>query len=69
MLCERHLLFFWGALLLRQENAGLEASCDLGSLKEIAQDINKNLNVDGLCWKFPGRLQEVVDREGDRLSK
>eukprot|EP00973_Karenia_brevis_P019988 2743556-Karenia_brevis.AAC.1 len=38
-------------------------------LKQIAQDINSNHNVEGLCWKFPGRVQEVIDREGDRLSK
>ena len=37
-------------------------------LKEIAEDINKNLNVEGLCRKFPLRVQEVIDREGDRLS-
>ena len=37
-------------------------------LKEIARDINQNLNVEGLCWKFPGRVLEVIDREGDRLS-
>ena len=36
-------------------------------LKEIALDINENLNVEGLCWKFPGRVNEVIDREGDRL--
>lgn len=38
-------------------------------LKEVAADINNKLNVEGLCWKFPGRVQELIDREGDRLSK
>eukprot|EP00973_Karenia_brevis_P013796 1872766-Karenia_brevis.AAC.1 len=36
-------------------------------LKEIAWDINAHLNVEGLCWKFPGRIQELIDREGGRL--
>ena len=36
--------------------------------KGIAQDINDNLNVDDLCRALPRRVQELVDREGDRIN-
>ena len=37
-------------------------------LRAICQDTNDNLEVDDLCRRFPKRLQELVDAEGDRLS-
>ena len=37
-------------------------------LKQIVQEINTTHDVDGLCRQFPRRLQELEDREGDRLK-
>ena len=37
--------------------------------KAIAQDINDNLDVDGLCRGLPKRVQRLVDAEGDRIKK
>ena len=37
-------------------------------LRAICQAINDNLEVDDLRKRFPKRLQELVDAEGDRLS-
>ena len=37
--------------------------------KAIAQDINDNLDVDGLCRGLPKRVQLLVDAEGDRIKK
>ena len=36
-------------------------------MREIAQDVNANLDVEGLCRAFPKRLQLLVDAEGDRI--
>ena len=36
-------------------------------LRSIFQDINDNLDVEGLCWSLPERLQALVDAEGDRI--
>ena len=36
-------------------------------LRGIFQDINDNLNVEGLCRSLPKRLQALVDAEGDRI--
>ena len=38
-------------------------------LQSICQDINSNCDVEGLCNRFPGRVQAVVDAEGDRINK
>ena len=35
----------------------------------ICQYINANYDVDGLCRELPGRLQTLVDREGDHIGK
>ena len=37
-------------------------------LKQIVQEINTTHDVDGLCRQFPRRLQELEEREGDRLK-
>ena len=37
-------------------------------LRSICQYINANFDVEGLCRKFPERLQLVVDAEGDRIK-
>ena len=37
-------------------------------LRDIATDINDNLNVEGLCWEFPERIQAVLDNEGDNIA-
>ena len=36
-------------------------------MRAIPQDVNANLNVEGLCRAFPKRLQLPVDAEGDRI--
>ena len=36
-------------------------------LKRVVADINNNLNVENLCWRFPTRVQMVQDAEGDRI--
>ena len=38
-------------------------------LKAGAAFINENYDVDALCREFPDRLQQLLDREGDRLRK
>ena len=37
-------------------------------LKEIVQEINDTLNVEGLCRAFKQRVQKLLDRDGDRIS-
>ena len=37
-------------------------------LRSICQDINDNCDVEGLCRKFPKRIQDVVDAKGDRIK-
>ncbi len=34
----------------------------------ICQHVNEHFDVEGLCRKFPERLQKVVDAEGDRIE-
>ena len=42
---------------------------ELGTrLRSICQDINDNCDVEGLCRKFPKRIQDVVDAKGDRIK-
>jgi len=36
---------------------------------EIARRVNEKHNVASHCRKLPGRVQDVIDREGDRLPK
>ena len=38
-------------------------------LKEAASYINSTHDVEGLCMEFPGRLRDLVERNGDRLAK
>ena len=38
-------------------------------LRGICQDINGHYNVEDLCRSFPRRLQELVDKEGDRINR
>ena len=38
-------------------------------LRAIAQHINNNYDVDGLCRGLPKRLQLLIDAEGDRIPK
>ena len=38
-------------------------------LRRCCADINAQLNVDGLCRAFPKRIQQLVDRQGDRLKE
>ena len=37
-------------------------------IRDIVQDINCNLNVEGLCRSLPKRLQQLVDNKGDRIT-
>ena len=53
----------------RPEEPWKESPQDLGvRLRSIAQDINNNSNVEGLCRQLPQRLFDLADREGDRLG-
>ena len=36
-------------------------------LRGIVQEINDKLDVEQLCRDVPKRLQELVDRKGDRI--
>ena len=38
-------------------------------LLQVVKDINNELDVSGLCREVPRRLDELVRRKGDRLSK
>ena len=38
-------------------------------MKGIAAYINENYDVEGLCRELPDRLEELVEREGDRLDE
>ena len=38
-------------------------------LRQCCADINDNLDVEGLCKAFPGRVQNLVDRRGGRLKE
>ena len=38
-------------------------------LREIARSINKNCNVEGLCWEFPERIHKLLEMEGERIGK
>ena len=37
-------------------------------LKAACQEINDDLDVDGLCRRLPDRIQELINRKGDRLT-
>ena len=53
----------------RPEEPWKESPQDLGvRLRSIAQDMNKNCNVEGPCRQLPRRLIDLADREGDRLG-
>ena len=36
-------------------------------LRQVVADINRNSAVGDLCQRFPGRLDELIRRQGDRL--
>jgi hypothetical protein len=38
-------------------------------LRAVARRVNQDYNVTGLCQELPCRLQEVLQKEGDRLRK
>ena len=38
-------------------------------LRLCCADVNDDLDVEGLCKAFPGRIQKLVDREGGRLKE
>ena len=38
-------------------------------LKGIAQHISNHRDVEALCRELPGRMQDVVDKEGGRINK
>ena len=38
-------------------------------LRGICQHINDKHDVEGLCHELPGRLQKLLDAEGDRIPK
>lgn len=63
----------WTRLLLTQTTPAepwLEGIEDYGRrLRGIAHSINSTYDVEGLCKEFPERVQEMLDREGDRLRK
>ena len=35
----------------------------------IARRINEEYNVEALCREFPGRIQKLIDLDGDDLTK
>ena len=53
----------------RPEEPWKESPQELGvHLHSIAQDMNENCNVGGLCLQLPQRLIDLAGREGDRLG-
>ena len=36
---------------------------------KVVRWMNRSCNLDSLCRKFPERLQQVVDKEGERLVR
>ena len=36
-------------------------------LKAVCRDINESLDVEGLCRKLPGRIEQLIENGGDRL--
>ena len=38
-------------------------------LRAIARHINTEYHVDDLCREFPGRIQQLIDVDGDNLKK
>ena len=38
-------------------------------MRDVVREINARYDVDGLCKGFPARLDAVLERGGDRLSK
>ena len=44
-----------------------EAFCE--RWRAIARHINTEYHVDDLCREFPGRIQQLIDVDGDNLKK
>ena len=38
-------------------------------LKACCEDVNKHLDVEGLCRELPSRVQQLVDAKGGRLKQ
>ena len=38
-------------------------------LRSIANDINAQMNVEGLCKEFPARVEAVLEQGGDNIAK
>ena len=38
-------------------------------LKSVVAAINKEHNVEGLCWELPQRIEALRLQKGDRLAK
>ena len=38
-------------------------------MRAIARRINEEYNVEALCREFPGRIQKLIDLDGDNLTK
>ena len=54
---------------VRPKEAWNESVAAFGArMKAICQDINDTCEVADLCKKFPKRLQDLKEREGDRLD-
>ena len=48
----------------------LETPAEYGHrLKTVVADINRSLNVEGLCKALPGRVEQLIEEEGGRLPK
>ena len=48
----------------------LETREEFGSrLKQCAQHVNDTYDVESLCRDFPQRIDELIEREGNRLRK
>jgi hypothetical protein len=38
-------------------------------LKQCFENVNSNLDVEGLCWKFPDRVRKLRENKGGRLKE
>ena len=48
---------------------GLETPDQFGTrLKRSVEDVNRDLDVEGLCRGFPKRLRKLEERDGGRLK-
>ena len=63
----------WIRLRLTQstpDQCWLEARVEYEArLKRVAADINANLDVPGLCYDLPRRLEKIIAAEGGRIKE